>query len=88
MQVMSITHLATLQRRIEDHKNASSSIGQHFCDKRSSAPKGLSYNFSILQKCKTNLTAWCLKCFLLNELRPRLNVQSDTVQKFLNGSFN
>ena len=61
-----------LHQLIEEHKSASSSIGQHFRVKHSS---DLSNNFRILKKCKSkiNLTAWCLTQF---------------VQKFLNSSFN
>ena len=39
-----------VHQRIEEHKSASSSIGQHFRVKHSSAPKDLSNNFSILKK--------------------------------------
>ena len=35
------------------NKGASSSIGQHFRVKHSSAPKDLSNKFSILKKCKS-----------------------------------
>ena len=77
-----------LHQRIEEHKNASSSIGKLFGDKHSSAPKDLSCNFSNLKKCKSKFDCLVFEMFLLNELRPRLNVQSDTVQMFLNGSFN
>ena len=38
-----------VHQRIEEHKSASSSIGQHFRVKHSSAPKDLSNNFSILK---------------------------------------
>ena len=77
-----------LHQQIEEHNNASSSIGKRFGDKHSSAPKDLSYNFSNLKKYKSKFDCLVFEMFLLNELRPRLNVQSDTVQTFLNGSFN
>ena len=70
-----------LHQEIEEHKNASSSIGKRFGDKHSSAPKDLSYNFSKLKKCKSKFDCLVFEMFLLNELRPRLNVQSDTLCK-------
>ena len=43
-----------LHQRLRNTKaSASSSIGQHFRVKHSSAPKDFSYNFSILKKCKS-----------------------------------
>ena len=69
-----------LHQRIEVHKSASSSIGQHFRVKHCSWPKNLSNNLNILKKCKANLTAWSFKCFFINELRTSLNVQSDSLR--------
>ena len=55
----------------------------------SSAHKDFSNNCSILKKCKANLTAWCLKCFLLMnlDLVSMYNL-TQFMQKFLNSSFN
>ena len=81
-----------LHQQIEEHKNASSSIGQHFCVKHSSTPNNLSHNCSILKKYKSKID--CLvfefnEMFFINELRPSLNVQSDLLgSNFLNSSFN
>ena len=79
-----------LHQRIEEHKSASSSIGQHFRVEHSSETKDLWNHFSILKtRVKANLTAWCLKCFLLMnwDLVSTYN-QTHFVQKFLNTSFN
>ena len=59
-----------LHQRIEEHKSASSSIGQHFCVKHSSAPKDFSNTFRILKKCKSKFDSLVLEMFL----RPSLNV--------------
>ena len=65
-------------RRIQEHKSASSSIGQHFRVKHSSAPKDFSNNFRILKKCKSKFDCLVFEMFFINELRPSLNVQSDS----------
>ena len=54
-----------LHQRIEEHKSASSSIGQPFPVKHSLAPKDLSNNFIILKKCKYKLDCLVFKMFLL-----------------------
>ena len=69
-----------LHQRIEEHKSASSSIGQHFRVKHSSAPKDLSNNFSILKKCKSKFDCLVFGIFFIHELRPSLNVQSDSLR--------
>ena len=67
-----------LHQRIDEHKWASSSIGQHFRVKHSSAPKDLSNNFSILKNCKSKFDCVVFDKFFINELR----------QKFLDSPFN
>ena len=68
-----------LHQRTEEQKSASSSIGQHFHVKHSSAPKDLNNNFIILKKCKSKFD--CLKFeMFFYELRPSLNVQSDSLR--------
>ena len=81
MQVMLHGYTSRhLHQRIEEHKSASSSIGQHFRVKHSSAPEGFGINFSILGKCKTKIDGLVLEMFFINELRPSLNVQSDSLR--------
>ena len=64
-----------LHQRVEEHKNSSSSIGKHFF-----APKDLTKNFSVLMKC-TNKFDWLVyEMFFIHELRPTLNVQSDSIR--------
>ena len=71
-----------LHQRIEEHKSASSSIGQHFRVKHSSVPKDFSNNFIILKNCKSKFDSLVLEMFFINELRPSLNVhvQSDSLR--------
>ena len=54
-----------LHQRIQEHKNASSSIGKGFGDKHSSAPKDLSYIFSILKKCKRKFDCLVFEMFFI-----------------------
>ena len=78
-----------LHQRIEEHKNASSSISQHFCDKHSSEPKDLSYNFSNLKKCKSKFDCLLFEMFFIKctETQAQCTIRH-FVQTFLNGSFN
>ena len=46
----------------------------------SSAPKDLNNNFSILKKCKSKFDCPVFEMFYINELRPCLNVQSDSLR--------
>ena len=66
--------------RVEEHKNSSSSIGKHFRDKHSLAPKDLTKNFSVLMKCTNKFDCLVYEMFFIHELRPTLNVQSDSIR--------
>ena len=69
-----------LHQRIEELKGASSSIGQYFLVKHSSAPKDLEKNFNILKKCKSKFDCLVFEMFFIYELRPSLHVQSDSIR--------
>ena len=66
-----------LHQRVAEHKNSYSSIGKHFLDKHSLAPKDLTENFSVLMKCKNKFD--CLVMFFIHELRQTLNVHSASI---------
>ena len=51
-----------LHQRVDEHKNASSSIGKHFRVKRSYVPNDLTKNFTILKQCKNKFD--CLIYFI------------------------
>ena len=68
-----------LHQRVEEHKSSSSSIGKHFRDKHSLAPKVLTKNFSVLMKCTKKFDCLLYEMFFIHELRPTLNVQSDSI---------
>ena len=71
-----------LHQRVDEHKNASSSIGKHFRLEHSYVPSDLAKNFTILKKCKSKFDCLIYEMFLINELRPSLNVQSDPSPKW------
>ena len=78
-----------LHQCVEEHKNSSSSIGKHFRDKHSLAPKDLTKNFSVLMKCTNKFDCLVYEMFFIHELRPTLNVQSDSIRaKVFNYFFN
>ena len=59
-----------LHQRVEEHKTSSSSIGKHFRDKHSLAPKDLIKNFSVLMKCTNKFDCLVYEMFFIRELRP------------------
>ena len=69
-----------LHQRVDEHKNASSSIRKHFRFEHSYVPNDLTRNFTILKKCKSKFDCLIYEMFLINELRPSLNVQSDSIR--------
>ena len=69
-----------LHQRVDEHRHTSSSIGKHFRDKHSSTPKDLTTNFTILKKCNSKFDCLIYEMFFINELRPSLNVQCDSIR--------
>ena len=80
MQVMLVSHTVIYTFCVEEHKNSSSSIGKHFRDKYFLAPKDLTKNFSVLMKCTNKFDCLVYEMFFIHELRPTLNVQSDSIR--------
>ena len=69
-----------LHQRADEYKSSSSSIGKHFRDKHSLVPKDLTKNFSVLMKCTNKFDCLIYEMFFINELKPTLNVQSDSIR--------
>jgi len=69
-----------LHQHVDGHQNPSSSIGKHFREEHSLAPKDLAHNFSILKKCTTKFDCLIFEMFFVHKLRPSLNVQSDSIR--------
>ena len=79
MQDMLVTHLATYTSELRNTKAQVHPSASTFV-KHSSAPKDFSNNFSILKKCKSKFDCLVFEMFFINELRPSLNVQSDSLR--------
>jgi len=69
-----------LHQRVDEHRHMSSSIGKHFLDKHSSTPKHLTTNFTILKKCNSKFDCLINEMFFINELKPSLNGQRDSIR--------
>ena len=83
MQVMLVSHVVIYTnegQRVEERKNSSSSIGKHFRDKHSLAPKDLTKNFSVLMKCTNKFDCLVYEMLFIRELRHTLNVQSESIR--------
>lgn len=63
-----------LHQPVEEHQNSSSSIGEHFRDIYSLAPKDLTKNFNVLMKYTNKFDCLVYEMFFIHELRPILNV--------------
>ena len=63
-----------LHQCVDEHRHTSSSIGKH-----SSTPKDLTTNFTILKNCNSKFDCLIYEMFFINELRPSLNVQCDSI---------
>ena len=76
-------------QRVQEHRNLTSSIGKHFGDKHSLALEDLAKNFRVLKKCMHKFDCLLYEMFFIQELRPALNVQLDSIcAKVLNLIFN
>ena len=66
-----------LYQRVEEHK--SSAVGAHFknCNK---SLKHFDTNFTVLRQCKTRFDCLVYEMLFIKELKPSLNVQSDSLK--------
>ena len=55
-------------------------MGKNFRNKHSLAPRDLTKNFSVLQKCTNKFDCLLYEMFFVQELRPTLNVQSNSIR--------
>lgn len=51
-----------------------------FVNRHYSAPKDLITNFAVLKKCRNKFDFLVYEMFFINELRPSLKVQSDSIR--------
>ena len=66
-----------LYQRVEEHK--SSAVGVHFKNCHKSL-KHFDTNFTVLRQCKTKFDCLVYEMLFIKELKPSLNVQSDSLK--------
>ena len=66
-----------LYQRIEEHK--SSAVGVHFKNCHKSL-KHFETNFTVLRQCKTKFECLVYEMLFIKQLKPSLNVQSDSLK--------
>ena len=66
-----------LYQRVEEHK--SSAVGVHFKNCHKSV-KHFDTNFTVLRQCKTKFDCLVYDLLFIKELKPSLNVQSDSLK--------
>ena len=80
MQGMLVTHLTTYTSELRKTQAQVHSLASTFVLNIPQHLKILIIILAFLRSVTANLTAWCLKCFsVINELRPGLNVQLDSL---------
>ncbi|KAL9988968.1 hypothetical protein ACROYT_G003467 [Oculina patagonica] len=67
-----------LFQRIDEHKN--SAIGNHLRDAHNQSNKDLNNQFTILKKCRGKFECLIFEMLFIQELKPKLNTQSDSIK--------
>ena len=63
---------------IEEHKH--SAIGKHLRDARNQRNKDLQEQFTILKKCRGEFECLICEMLFIQEMKPKLNTQSDSIK--------
>ena len=69
-----------LFQRINEHTNSRSSIGKHMKLQHGVQRPAIAVNFTVLKKCRSKLDCLFFEMLIIKELKPSLNVQSDSVR--------
>ena len=67
-----------LHRRIEEHKG--SAIGNHLREQHDMEPEDIAQSFRILRKCQNKFDCLIFEMFFIQELKPTLNKQCDSIR--------
>ncbi|XP_073237961.1 uncharacterized protein [Porites lutea] len=67
-----------LHRRIEEHKG--SAIGNHLTEQHDMEPEDIAQSFRILRKCQNKFDCLIFEMFFIQELKPTLNKQCDSIR--------
>ena len=71
--------MRTMCQRIEEHRRASSSIAKHLTTVHRDDVELSNLNFEILRKCRNKFECLLFEMFYIREIKPSLNVQSDSI---------
>ena len=70
-----------LHTRIDGHNNSSSSVRKHYDqDHAGAVPEDLLSCFRVLKKCMNKLDCAVNEMLYIKQLRPRLNLQTDSIR--------
>ena len=67
-----------LHQRIEEHKG--SAIGNHLREQHDIEPEDIAQSFRILRKCQNKFDCLIFEMFFIQELKPTLNKQCDSIR--------
>ena len=67
-----------LHQRVEEHKP--SVIGNHVREQHGNEPCEIAKNFRVLRKCSNKIDCLIFEMFLIRDLKPKLNKQSDSIR--------
>ena len=67
-----------LHQRVEEHKR--SVIGNHVREQHGNEPCEIAKNFRVLRKCSNKFDCLIFEMFLIRDLKPKLNKQSDSIR--------
>ena len=79
MDYVSFTNRHLFQR-INEHTNSRSSIGKQMKLQHGVQQPAIAEKFTVLKKCQSKLDCLVYKMLLIKELKPSLNVQSDSIR--------
>ena len=68
-----------LHQRVAEHSSLNSSIGKHMHDTHGMSKPNLINNFSVLKKCRNKFDCLIHEMLIIQDLKPTLNVQTDSI---------
>lgn len=72
---------------INEYTNSRSSIGKHMKLQHGVQRPAIAENFTVLKMCRSKLDCLVYEMLLIKELKPSLNVQSDSIHRRLTKIF-
>ena len=69
-----------LHQRVAEHSSLNSSIGKHMRDTHGMSKPKFINNFSVLKKCRNKFDCLIHEMLIIQDLKPTLNVQTDSIR--------